>query len=157
MQGGEPSKYLLRAGAPHEISWHFLGPFFVFFFVGFSYPVFSRIPTAQLDFGVIFGRLSGVKIGHFGHRFFGDFCISAQERPESAQEAFWGGLWVVWGWSWGVLGRSHGGLGAVLGWSWGGLWAIWWLSWGILGCMGAVLKKILVRVPENCVFVVIIQ
>ena len=47
---------------------------------------FSRIPTAQLDFGVIFGRLLGVKIGHFGHRFFDYFCMSFQERPKSAQE-----------------------------------------------------------------------
>ena len=103
----------------------------------------------MIDFGVDLGLILGAQSGHFGHRFFNDFQISAQERPESAQEAFWGGLWVVWGWSWGVLGRSHGGLGAVLGWSWGGLWAIWGLSWGILGCMGAVLRKNLVRVPEN--------
>ena len=101
-----------------------------------------------------FGRIFEAQSGHFGHRFFDDFRMSAQERPESAQEAFWGGLWVVWGWSWGVLGRSHGGLGAVLGWSWGGLWAIWGLSWGILGCMGAVLRKILVRSREHCVLLV---
>ena len=41
------------------------------------------------DFGVIleaFGRLWGVQIGHFWHRFFDDFCMSFQERPKSGQE-----------------------------------------------------------------------
>ena len=41
------------------------------------------------DFGSFweaFGRLWGVQIGHFWHRFFDDFCMSFQDRPKSGQE-----------------------------------------------------------------------
>ena len=33
-----------------------------------------------------FGRLLGVQIGHFGHRFWVDLCMSFQERSTSTQE-----------------------------------------------------------------------
>ena len=33
------------------------------------------------------GGLLGAQIGHFGHRFFDDFCMSFQDRPRVPQES----------------------------------------------------------------------
>ena len=62
------------------LCWFYIGSFFASFFAS----IFGRFGGR---FWSHFGRLWGVQIGHFWHRFFDDFCVSFQERPKSAQEA----------------------------------------------------------------------
>ena len=61
------------------LCWFYIGSVFASFFAS----IFGRFGGR---FGGHFGSLWGVKICHFWHRFWDDFCMSFQERPKSAQE-----------------------------------------------------------------------
>ena len=61
------------------LCWFYIGSVFASFFAS----IFGRFGGR---FGGHFGSLWGVKIYHFWHRFWDDFCMSFQERPKSAQE-----------------------------------------------------------------------
>ena len=57
--------------------------YFGSFFASFFASIFGRF---LVRFWCHLGRFLGTQIGHVGHRFFDDFCVSFQDRSKTAQD-----------------------------------------------------------------------